>query len=187
MRPMKIKTTLVYLSFVVIPLLACKKGSPEVGTACENDGEASCRDGQTMISCEEGKWHEVTCKGPKGCEETETLANCDMSLGVDGEPCGTEESYACSTDGKSLLKCADTKWTLQSLCKGPKACDASGPTVDCDTTLAELGDVCSDEGDLACAKDGKALLKCQGKKMVKDESCENGTSCKVDGNTLGCE
>jgi hypothetical protein len=110
-----------------------------------------------------------------------------MTLGVAGEPCGTDESFACSTDGKSLLKCAETKWQLQTECKGAKACDSSGPTVDCDTTIAELGDLCSNEGDVACAKDTKSILKCQGKKMVLDEPCEEGSTCKVKGNTLGCQ
>ena len=183
---MKIAHTIVYVMMAAVSLVACKS-SPEPGTACESENSAVCKDDKTIMNCKGGKWEQLSCKGPKGCGEVGTLVQCDMSLGVEGEPCGSEENHTCSEDKKHQLKCVDAKWKTVALCRGPEGCEASGVFAKCDTSVAEIGDLCSKEDDAACAADGKAILQCKSNKFAEAQKCPDSTRCNSSSIMVRCE
>lgn len=139
------------------------------------------------MSCKGGKWEALACKGPKGCGETGAVVQCDMSIGVEGEPCGSEENHTCSADKKTQLKCVDAKWKAEASCGGPDGCEASGVFAKCDTSVANVGDLCSKEGSAACAADGKSIIQCKSKKFAEGQKCPDGTRCASAGIMVRCE
>jgi hypothetical protein len=151
--------------------------SPPLDYACTADHAEAlvCRDGRFAL------WRR--CRGPRGCEvgssvgAGEALATdaghevadaksvrCDTSAGAPGDPCERRGSYACSTDGKTMLVCAGTSLMPASSCRGPSGCriDAATSKVDCDDTVAEIGDPCDEPRRITCANDHKAELVCVG-------------------------
>lgn len=100
-----------------------------------------------------------------------------------GKSCGNENEAVC--EGSAVLTCTKGTW-VKSECRGPKGCAVNQNFVECDHTLATLGDVCDHEEGIACAVDGKALLKCANGKFAVDEACTGETTCKVIGSQAGC-
>lgn len=111
-----------------------------------------------------------------------------------GEPC-TGRRAACSQDGKGELTCGpDGKMTVTQSCKGPNACraTASGKSVTCDTTLADLNDPC-DITDDACSTDHKVELRCEAGHFAVIATCKGADGCTLtpaesgSGYTLSCD
>ncbi len=175
------------LLLILLALLACK-GKPKAGEACKNEGEASCQDPTTIISCTSGKWESVACRGPDGCKAEGPLVKCDETLSQEGDPCGSQkdEHFSCSTDKTHELRCEAGKWKTVGKCGGPKGCEAKFPFVECDNSVSEVGDLCGKENDAACSKDMKSILECKGGKFAVSQKCDEG-SCKAEGLFVKCE
>lgn len=163
----------------VVGLGGCK---PKPGAACKGSGHAQCNGKQTALVCDDGTWHELACRGPAGCAELSSRVTCDQDEAHVDDLCLDEGSPACSADRKQVLQCKGKRFVFDVNCLGPKGCSASGSTVECDTSLAQIGDPCG-EGS-ACALDGKSLLRCQGGKWAVEKACKQG--CTVAGNTIEC-
>ncbi len=164
---------------------ACRARS---GSTCISEGEASCDGSDRMLVCVDGTWSAVACAGPKGCAATGRFIDCDDSLARAGDPCGADgaESAACSTDGKTLMRCDGKTWTAHRPCRGPKSCASpSQRYVDCDDSLAQLGDDC-DDGQRSCSLDGTQLLVCNGGRMAVEASC-SPRRCRADDDFADCE
>ncbi|MBL8610989.1 MAG: hypothetical protein JNL38_26845 [Myxococcales bacterium] len=100
-----------------------------------------------------------------------------------GGKCSNEAEAECR--GKTAaLTCHDKTW-MELSCRGPKGCVTTGNTVECDESLAQAGDACDHEGNVACAVDKKASVKCDKGKWVADEKCPKG--CEVTGLLVKCE
>lgn len=184
----RMRSTLAVLAVLCVALLACKK-DPKAGAECKTEGEASCKDKASILTCKSKKWEEVACKGPEGCQATGAIIKCDESLAQEGDPCGDPQGdhYSCSLDKTAELKCEAGKWKTIGKCGGPKAC-APGPVmIDCDNSIAALGDLCGKDNDAACATDKKSILECKGGKFVESQKCEDDTSCKSEGLFVKCE
>ena len=70
-------------------------------------------------------------------------------------------------------------------CRGAKGCSTSGREIDCDESVASLGDPCGLSG-YACSADGKNELACQGGRFIQHKACKNW--CKVlNSSSLDCE
>ncbi len=153
---------------------------PNVGDTCEK-GKAACIDGKSMLSCQEGKFISVPCKGAKGCGVEGDSVKCDVSGNAAGDLCSKDDegTGACSADGKAQVVCKGGKFA-STPCRGPKGCkDAT-----CDNSLSHLGDPCDMTG-LLCTDDGKAAARCKDGKWVKEQDCAN--PCKVEGETIVCD
>ncbi len=107
---------------------------------------------------------------------------CDFSGNAPGDACTDADSYLCSADKTSMLRCKDKK-IVATACRGPKKCTETPTQVDCDTSIAQIGESCVD--GFACSTDAKATLKCASGKWAVDEKCKK--SCTVSGNGVGCE
>ena len=84
---------------------ACARNPPFV-YACSTDSTEAlvCREGRFAL------WR--ACRGPDGCKVDGRDVHCDTSLGDPGDPCAQQGSYACSTNGKAMLRCdgAALRW-----------------------------------------------------------------------------
>jgi hypothetical protein len=78
-----------------------------------------------------------------------------------------------------MLVCKDKKMVVASLCKGQHGCRLQGKKVDCDNSLSDVGDVCS-EGAIACSMDKKAFLECKGGKFSKKQDCKQQCAVFLD-------
>jgi len=157
---------------------------PTPGTPCPREDDATCKGADTMVTCTTGKWKEIKCRGPKGCEKGGLFVKCDESLAAAGEPCGKEENYSCTQDKAAELKCVGGAWKQVGFCRGPKACEAKFPFVNCDTTISNPNDPCEKDGNAACSNDGKTILECKGGKFVSKQKCPK--ACKVEGIFIKC-
>ena len=159
----------------------CSSGGHQVGKPCKEEGDPGCSaDSKAMLKCNSKHWKkESDCRGQLGCVSNAHGAKCDEGTGNAGDPCtaDNEGNAACTADGKTLLICHGGKMVVGATCKGMNGCRQMGTKLDCNETLADLGDPCEGyDGKYACASDKKTRLVCRGGKMVKDKVCK---SCSV--------
>jgi hypothetical protein len=115
-----------------------------------------------------------------------------VSLGVAASACRPKPGGHCSIgatacmDPHTALFCLDGKYTDMT-CGGPDGCVQSGRSVDCDNTIANANDGCSEAEDLACTSDKKSELRCRGNHFVVASTCKGPTGCFFTGNKLHCD
>jgi len=161
----------------------CDLSLGEEGDPCAA-GEVCSVDRRTLLTCREGKFvPSARCRGPDGCKD---LGNnqlvCDISLALEDDPCASAGG-ACSVDRKSLLRCKDGKFVLDSRCRGPEGCSNRDGELTCDMSTAEPGDPC--ESGSACTSDAKSLLTCKDGRFIVTSSCP-GKGCSVVGDSIRC-
>jgi hypothetical protein len=126
-----------------------------------------------MLACESGAWAlKMNCS--KLCVSNVKGVRCENASGAAGDEC-TQEQFdqaVCSEDKQMLLVCDGKKFFAASSCKGQNHCRAVGKNIDCDTSMADLDDPCEEEGALSCDTAKKTMLKCVGKKFVKEQDCK---------------
>lgn len=61
---------------------------------------------------------------------------------------------------------------LVSSCRGARGC-VIGDAVDCDSSIAVVGDPCDGPKAIACSTDNRQLLRCAGGVYQVGESCRN--------------
>jgi hypothetical protein len=62
----------------------------------------------------------------------------------------------------------------------------TGFKVECDDSIANVGDPCEKEGHYSCAPDEHSIVKCSNKKFVQDDKCRSKEKCAVRGEQVGC-
>jgi hypothetical protein len=149
------------------------------GEPCPKDeGNPGCSaDKKAMLKCVGKHWKKIDdCLGQNGCVSNADGAKCDQGMQAEGSGCTkkNEGNYSCSPDKKQMLKCTGGTMAVASKCGGQHGCRQQGTKINCDSSIAEVGDVC--EGDsISCSPDKKALLKCKAGKMEKSKSCSRCT------------
>ncbi len=167
--------------------VSCSNEAYNDGEPCDiaSDKFECTPDKKAMVKCEGKHWKMIDkCLGPAGCVSSSSEVSCDDSVSELAAPCVPEGDPACSVDGKQMLKCKDSKMAAHLNCRGVHACRKEGDKIDCDDSLALLGDPCVDDGDPACSVDKKSMLKCKTKKMVESKKCKGG--CTVMPDTIEC-
>jgi hypothetical protein len=160
---------------------SCSNDSHNVGEPCKEEGNYGCSpDQKAMLKCDSKRWTKIDdCNGQHGCVSNATGAKCDKGTESAGASCTpqNEGNGSCTPDGKSLLVCRGGKMVVAALCKGMHGCRQLGNKLECNQTIADVGDPCEDyEGKFACSSDKKSRLVCRNAKMVKDRTCK---SCSV--------
>jgi len=158
---------------------------------CSAAGDHACtEDKKSVLACKQGKWSTAAaCRGPKGCVREGGKADCDNSIAQVGDACTKDDDHACAVDAKASLVCKGGAFALATPCKGPKGCTVSPGTVHCDDTVADIGEPCIQKpgrDHLACASDGKQMLKCDGGKFALLTKCQGTSICKVLPEGISC-
>ncbi len=158
---------------------SCTHTSYAVGEPCLEEGKPECSgDHKSMLKCENAHWKLIDkCNGALGCVSNAMGARCDLGASSEGAPCTKENegNASCTPDAKGLLLCKGGKMTLAAKCKGMHGCRQKGNTLECDETIADLGDPCDSseyEGKFACSTDKKTRLVCKGGKFAKERDCK---------------
>lgn len=169
----------------------CDISRNQAGDRCgrTDEGAAVCAGDKAMLACHAGKFENVACLGPRGCELSSGKANCDQSVANAGDPCSQDKAKACSADGSRVLACTLGRMSELYECRGENKCKSEGGKLTCDQTVAKLGDICDKglSGHIACSPDKKSLLKCEAERFVSSERCKAGTVCTVSGQSTKCE
>jgi hypothetical protein len=161
---------------------------PKVGGTCTAADRLACKDDHAALFCLGGTFTEMRCDGPRGCAPSGHGIQCDNTVARVGDGCAEEEDLACTLDGKAELRCRANKFVVASTCRGPTGCFFVHNTkLHCDTDLADLPDPCEDNGDLACALDGRALYKCNGTQYSVESSCKGPNGCRIAGTSVRCD
>lgn len=149
-------------------------------------------DKKGMLECQNHRWTLVeSCLGERGCVIEQKKVTCDNSIASVGDGCKEEGDYGCSPDGKSVVVCRAGKFVGATSCKGKNGCRVSGDKaggfkVDCDDSIASVGDPCEHDGHYACTPDERSMVKCVNKKFVQDDKCRAKDKCSVRGELVGC-
>jgi hypothetical protein len=162
----------------------------EVNAAQDDFWKHGCSvDGRSQLRCVGKRWQlEKACPGKHGCRRVEVRTDrghesrleCDERVTDTGAACSKEGEHACGSDAKSTVRCSGGTWQDDQRCRGPRGCVERGDQVQCDDTLAEVGDRCGDDGDRACSTDRKARLECKGHKMAFDKQCKSECAVVTD-------
>ena len=144
------------------------------GSACPSEDSTDCDGAGVVVKCTGGTYHHYKCGGPNGCRHSLTGVSCDQSVGAEGDPCREENDAACSADKKNMLHCKSGKLVADRTCKGPKSCavdgkDGSRMTLECDTSLGDVGDPCGSGG--TCSTDRSAVVICNAGKYELYNRC----------------
>jgi hypothetical protein len=147
-----------------------------------------CADEKTLVACRRGKYARVPCRGPGGCEQESGNTRCDATIAEVGEPCAEDDKKACATDGRHVLACEGGRMRPKYECRGENGCRVAERKVNCDLSIARLGDVCDKlvEGTFACTEDAKAIVRCEGGKFVADEKCKGAARCLAEPGSTRC-
>ena len=161
----------------------CDTSIAAANDECEADEAACSADGQSMLTCTNGRMAAGSpCRGANHCQVQGNRINCDASVTEVGDACDSDAGASCSADGQNLMHCVDGRIAVQVPCRGPQHCRVSGRNIDCDTSLAQVGDPC--EGSNAtCRMDGLALLECSGGVYAQTREC---APCAVANNRVTC-
>jgi hypothetical protein len=169
---------------------ACDVHGNQAGDACSTDeeGAAVCIDSNTLLACRQGAYVRSACRGKGGCVEEGGRAMCDATIAESGEPCAAEGKKACNVDGKRVLACTAGKMLDRYDCRGARGCSVVSGKIDCDVSIAKVGDACdsTSEGTFACSEDMKAIARCAGGRFVADETCKHGTKCLAEPGSTRC-
>ncbi len=151
----------------------------------QDDYECSV-DKKAMLQCKSRRWKKVDeCLGPGSCVSSAKQVKCDNSVSEVGAPCQDDNAYACTADGKQMMVCRAGKMAADAPCRGAHGCRKQFDKIQCDTTIAAVGDACEHEDDAACTEDGKQMLQCRSGKMAPARDCKGG--CKVIVDEIHCE
>jgi hypothetical protein len=171
----------------------CDQSVAQENDVCNLAGDFVCTgDKKGMLECTRNRWTTVqSCLGERGCAMEQKKVTCDNSIANLGDACREEDDYACAPDTKSALVCRGGKFTTASPCKGEKGCrvtadERGGFKVECDDSIATVGDACEREGHYACAPDEKSIVRCKGSIFVQDDKCRPKERCQVRGEQVGC-
>jgi len=171
--------------------ISCDFTGNQAGDRCSSDeeGAATCSTKDGMLACHGGLYALVPCRGPHGCENADGRAFCDTSIGEPGDWCSDDNLKACSGDRSQVLICKQHTMQRFYLCRGENGCVSSAGKLNCDTSIAKLGDACDKklEGQaFACTPDASEILVCKGGAFVLDETCKSGQKCSVLGLSTKC-
>lgn len=169
---------LVFLLGLAGAGIGCK---PKAGGSCKIETKELCVEDKKALACHDGKWEEMSCKGPDGCSKASGEHACDQSVAEDKDVCNLVDDYVCTSDKKGMLQCTKNKWTLVQSCLGERSCVMEKKKVTCDNSVANPGDACREEEDYACTVDKKAALACRGGKFTQASLCKGPKGCRVTG------
>ncbi len=179
---------------LVVCLSQCKGLKPTPGGPCVTNNKYMCNDPSSAMLCQNGKYVNMPCRGPRGCRGMGASSMCDDDLAAEGDVClqTLNENWSCTTDHNKELICKDGKFAVARTCKGPKRCSISAEVVSCDDSVADIGDQCiAEPGDAnyGCSTDKKQEIVCDAasSKFQPSASCRGPKGCWIEGDSVHCD
>jgi hypothetical protein len=168
--------SIAFLASLCLGVGGCKA---KAGASC-SAGQVACGEEKMGLFCGgDGTFHDMTCRGPAGCQQSGTVVNCDNAVASVGDGCNTPDDAACSMDYKAALLCKGGAFAVAETCHGPGACKVAGDTITCDNDVSETGDPCRTPGDYACTGDRSSVLRCDAGKMAVLNTCRGPKQCAI--------
>lgn len=164
------------LALAIVAAAGCK---PKVGGSCKIELKETCSSDKQALACHDGRWDLLACRGSGGCSKAGRQDVCDQSAATEKDTCNLASDFVCTDDKKAMLECKANKWTSVQTCLGARGCTMEAKKVNCDNTVANVGDPCREENDFACAPDGKTAVVCRGGKFTASSVCRARNGCKV--------
>jgi hypothetical protein len=166
----------------------CDNGIAQEKDVCDEENDVACAvDKKAALECHGGTFGVgETCKGPHGCEIKGDKITCDNDISDVDDPCHFEGDYACTSDKLYVLKCIDHKMKKLNSCRGAKSCRVFELPAEhkiefvCDDTIAQAGDPCDEENEVACTMDKKAILQCHSAVFAALKDCKGPKGCTFD-------
>lgn len=159
--------------------VGCK---PKAGGSCKVEAKEVCIGDKQALSCHDGKWEEMNCKGASGCTKSGDGSVCDQSVAEDKDVCNLTGDFVCTGDKKGMLECQkNNRWSFVQSCLGDRGCAMEQHKVTCDNSIANAGDGCKEEEDYACTPDHKSAVVCKSGKFTLASNCKGKNACKVTG------
>ncbi|HEY6458963.1 MAG TPA: hypothetical protein VIY73_02400 [Polyangiaceae bacterium] len=184
----------VFCVGLVIILSQCKGLKPTPGAPCVTNGRFQCTDSSSAMLCQNGKYVSLSCRGPRGCRGVGASSQCDDDLANEGDACmmTLNDNYSCSVDHGKEFICKNGIFTAVRTCKGPKKCTVTGDMINCDDSLADVGDVCVvDPGDAnyACSTNKQVETVCDAatSKFLPSNTCRGPKGCWVENQVVHCD
>ena len=170
---------LLALSRIVVLVASACRPRPSDGQPCRVVNPVECEGSGKAWLCDESRWVELFCRGARACARRSGHDECDDSIAMLGDPCPkTATVFACSVDRSTALVCREGTFGLWRKCRGPAGCAVvDGRDVECDTSLGEKGDPCTQQGAYACSADHQAMLVCDSGVLVPASSCRGPRGC----------
>ena len=172
----------------------CKGLKPTPGAKCVANGKFQCTDPSSAILCQAGVYVALPCRGPHGCAGTGLQSKCDDDLATEGDACmmTLNENYACTSDHTKELICKDGKFVTLRTCKGPSKCTIANETLNCDDSIADVGDACvAEAGDAnyGCSLDKKIEVVCDAatSKFQSFTACRGQKGCNIEKDVVHCD
>jgi hypothetical protein len=111
------------------------------------------------------------------------------------EACKPKPGASCSTSGKFTCESATSALLCQAgvivalPCRGPKGCQGTGASSECDDDLAEEGDSCAMglNENYSCSTDHKKELVCKEGRFAVRRTCRGQNECSIQGNLIHCD
>ena len=149
-------------------------GTPKSGDSC-NTGDTFCEGADRMLQCIDKTWKVMLCRGPRACQGTGGVANCDQTISVVGDPCLVSSvATACTVDVKSALICTNGLFSIARECE---SCQAGGPSGEV-ICAPKTGATCELGSSAAC--ESKTLgLFCLSSKWTRIP-CRGAGGCSTD-------
>lgn len=158
------------------------------GSACKGK-TGLCKGDSTALICNDGKYAEVACRGPKGCSISGGNMSCDSSLNSEDDKCPAVWEGTGSCRGTSKwVGCHDGAYVVLD-CRGKTACKQTGTTSNCDQGVVDEGDACTDEDTASCSESGSEKFICKKGKMGSPVPCRGPEKChsSPDGKKILCD
>jgi hypothetical protein len=174
-----IRTDLLAIAGIAMTLVACK---PKAGASCKTELKEACTGDKQALACHDGRWEEMTCRGPGGCSKSGSDFVCDQSIAEEKDVCNVVDVHLCTADKKAMLECGrNRRWSFVQACLGARGCSLADRKVTCDNSVANVGDTCTEEEDYACTADGNSALVCKSGKFAVASNCKGKNRCRVGG------
>jgi hypothetical protein len=98
----------------------------------------------------------------------------------------TAGQVACM-DAQTGLFCGRDGTYHAMTCRSSLGCKEASGAVNCDNSIALVGDGCNTPDDAACRLDYKAGLLCKGGTFALAETCKGPGACKIAGDAITCD
>ena len=157
--------------------LACDDGS--VCTTVDSCWEGNCLGSMPLDCNDSNPCTEDSCDAFAGCVNDDVSLPCD-----DGNPCTTADTCSAGACvGGAASDCDDADVCTDDTCDPSVGCVSTNNTAACDDGNAcTAGDTCSAGACLSGPS-----VDCEDGNGCTDDSCDPGTGCRNDANTLACD